>query len=188
MRLLTSLTLRWSVLSTKEYKCLYVTDTIERILMAKYSEVGAGTMLHVVQQVRDLRRLELLDVRLRVTEVVDILIHLGSGLQHFGVSFNDQLEPSVARFKIIAETMFEHNRKLLTASAGAERQPNILDISESDEMFLTEAQSVQVKNGNTYLGLLLRRVRKHMPSLDMESINSWIDAVEWVDVVMEEAI
>lgn len=143
-------------------------------------DVTIGTMMSIVQRMPALASLDILRVRISVAEVGSILKHLGGQLRHFGVSFNDQHEPAVERFRIILETIVERNRDLRSVSAGKERMPDFLLIDKIEERFLTAEQTLQLRKAKNLLHFLTRRVRKCVPFFDMHSLRNWIDAVEWI--------
>lgn len=80
------------------------------------------------------------------------------------------------------EAVIEHNHELCTVGAGTEQLPKCLRMDGIEERFLTQEQKVQLRDGKNMLALLLWRVRKYVPSLDLHSLNRWVDAVEWIDM------
>lgn len=77
----------------------------------------------------------------------------------------------------------EHNRGLrsVTADMCRAEMPAFLDTDAIKDSDVTEAQSLQRKNGKEMLDVLRRRLKICVPSLDQKSLESWIQAVQWID-------
>lgn len=183
MTRLSCLKLEWqrSSLRVVEYWRLSEDTPKRRAHITQYKQAAASSMLRMVQQASCLTHLDLLCVRIRASEIVAILKHLGPRLRHSGVAFHDQHEKSVGRFKIILEAVMEHNRELCTVFLKFEILPEFLHIANIEERFLTEQQVERLREGKKLLRVLVRRVRKFVPTLDPASLESWINTIEWVE-------
>lgn len=126
---------------------------MHRIQLPRYREAPEGVMWRVEHQVLSLTSLELLQVSMRVTEIVAMLKHPGSRMEHFGVSFSDQHESSLDRFTVLVEKVIEHNRDLCSVSGGYERMPAVFYMDLIDDPYLTEEQSIQLQVRKNKLGV-----------------------------------
>lgn len=189
---LNSLSLCWDpkLWSVNEMEYCFPTGRSETLCQPRYHQVRAGCILRMLQQALHLTLLEILSVRIKVTEVIAILERIVSFLRRFGVSFADQHESSVDRFTTIVETIIGHNRELRTVSLRSEchdsrdieRTYSWFRVDAFDERILTATQVVQLKERRRMLRVLLSLVRRFVPFLDSVSLEkSWIDSVMWVD-------
>lgn len=120
-------------------------------------------MLRILHQAPCLDVLDIRFVCIGLTEVTAILKQSGR---------------PVYRFTIILETIIVYNRELRMVSVSCEHEKSIrLSQHEIEDSMPTEKHLQQLFRGRKLLCPLMRRVRRFVPRVDVESLEPWIDAV-----------
>lgn len=119
-----------------------------------YGEPVLGSLLRAVHQAPNLRFLFIDQARIRLSEVVAMLKHLGTRLERVGLSVDKQDEPRWKRLMVVMETIGKYNRSLTFLGCRGE-SPEEVDMSEEEAQVLFER---------------LVRLQRQLPNLDTGSL------------------
>lgn len=157
---LRSLTLEWTNATSR--KC--TARPVKHLwTLNQYCDAPVGFILEVVQALADLRQLELYGVRLQLKELLEVLKHMGTQLQKFGIPFDDQDEAPHDRLESILTTMILHNRSLQWLYFEADF--NLVHCTDHHKRLSRQKDAWKLERQSDRIAALLGRLQLSAPEL-----------------------